>query len=451
MMQALDAAPAGFSHVPHRYGPYSASKLIVARCPARFQGKYVLKDRIIADSLNASRGSAIHFVLEQIDLARIAAQEITPVQLNQWVERALGMYPAAYDQVKLVKDAATTYISNPPKYLGQKTNCEQELGIALYEEESFVDDVVPPRAYVKIPYSLEGEGHHHTRQNPEAYFGGKLDKVFVDEQLKIVIVMDHKSTPNASENSDNTFQMGCYAFLASLFYPGYTIKSVIHFAHPDLNFYAPPVEWDSTDLSEVEDEIRMRIRAIESFEEYPALPGGHCGYCHMVQQCPEYLALEQQNARGGINLNMNSLGDAVRIARQLKVTSDLYDSLNKTLKDGLEKLNLPGVAIEGYMYGFKPTSMSVDWDATEQKIAEEVRRARMTLEQKPDDPYAKRLVEMGDLAGMLEKYGIDAQKFKNWRNEKLKALWKTDKPELLKLLGSFAVYDRGTRFSGYKL
>lgn len=442
-MAALDTAPAGFSAIVLKYGPYSASKLLVARCPARFQGKYVLHDRVVGDSLNAARGSAIHWVLQQITEAQVAGTALTPVMVNAWVTEALGKYPAAYEQVKLVKDAAAAYVGNPPKRKGNVIMCEAELAVGLYEEDSFLDDTTLKRVYVKASYMNE-DG---TTYNKSAYIGGKLDRVDIDDAIKTVTVTDHKSTPNASENSDNNFQVGIYAWLAHLYWPGYKIKTVIHYAHPDLNFYAPPVEYTDEDFLDIEDEIHTRISAIESFQEYPALPGGHCTYCHMTQQCPEYLAVEQQNARGQINLNINGIDDLVRVAKQLTVTGNLYDQLNKVLKKGIEN-HCPnsGIAIDGLWYGFRPGQEKVDWQATEAKIAEEVGRAK----QAPDDLGAKRLVEMGGLDGILAKHGVSPEAFKQWRSDKLKSLWKLDKPELIEFLKPYLVFDRDTRFSGYK-
>jgi len=193
-------------------------------------------------------------------------------------------------------------------------------------------------------------------------------------------------------------------------------------------------------LREVEEEIRLRVHAIESFREYPALPGSHCDYCHMVQACPENRKIQEQNSRGEINLNINGVDDMVRIAKQLRVTGVLYDQLNRKLKDSIET-SCPdsGVAIEGMWFGFKPGEEKVDWVATDRKIREETRRPTTAPS------------EVQDLNVILKKHGVDPEVFKEWRGEKLKALFKLNKPELIEELRAYLVKDRDTRFGAHKI
>jgi hypothetical protein len=442
--------PPNFKHRKLNYGPYSPSKLLVAQCPARFQGKYVLKDRIVGDSINAARGSAIHQVLEKITLATLGEVRtpITSQILNDWVVEAVTMYPAAYDQIKLVRDACSAYITNPPKFVGE-VRCEISLGIALYEEETLLDDVTPRRLFTPVAYELDAK--KHTRQNPEAYFGGTLDMLFVDHVARIVTIVDHKTTPSANKNSDVDFQMGCYAWLGSLCYPDYEIRTVIHYAHPELNFYAPPERWDYEALQDKAEEIAMRIEAVDSFTEYPAIPGAYCMCCHMVEQCPEYLAVSAQNARGEINLNMMSIEDAKRIAGQLTITEGLFDKLNTTLKKGMERLGLQSVAIPGRIYQFKSLDKKVDWDATEVRIMDEVKRAEERLSQGQSLPDDFKLIEWQNFEGILKAHGIPVEKFKQWRSDKLKSLYQLDKPALLEELAKYTVFDKGTRFGASRL
>lgn len=434
MKQALETAPAGYIPITLKYGPYSASRLIVARCPARFMSKYILKDKIISDTLASSRGSAIHEVLQKITEARVSGEDFSPKQLNAWVEEAVGKFPAAYEQIQLVKNAATAYAGNPSPYINKTTLCEIGLAVRLYEEDSFIDDAVLSTAYTKVPYSTDGR-----IPNADAYFGVKIDQLSVDHDVGMVTVVDHKSTPSASSNADHDFQMGCYAWLASLYYPEYRVRTVLHYAHPRLNFYAPPVYWSREDLEEVEQEIRTRVMAIESFKEFPALPGSHCDYCHMVQECPELRTVQEQNSRGDINLNIHSVDDMQRVARQLRVTGVLYDQLNKKLKEAIET-NCPesGIAIEGLWYGFKPSDEKVDWSATERKIREE--HERSPERGKPSS-----------LAELLQKHGLEPGAFKDWRGEKLRNLWKLGRSDLIEELKQYVVTSKDTRFGSYKI
>jgi len=439
MRPALDAAPSGYRHIRLKYGPYSASRLIVARCPARFHSKYILRDTIVSDTLASARGSAIHEVLQRISEAHASRTPIGGSQVNRWVEEAVGKFPASYEQIKLIKDAASAYVGNPSPYLNETTVCENTLAVQLFEEESFMDNVTPSFAYVKLPIT-DGVNPWGRELGSGIYFTAKLDQLSVDQSLRIVTVVDHKSTPSANQNSDHVFQMGTYAWIAALHYPGYHVRTVIHYAHPRLNFFAPPVYWGDDDLDDVEEELRMRIHAIESFREYPALPGSHCDYCHMVQLCPENRKIQEQNARGEINLNIHGMEDRVRLARQLRVTGVLYDQINRRLKEDIEN-NCPdsGVALEGLWYGFKPGDEKVDWVATDRKIREESRRNASD----PDHGQS--------LDTILARHGVDPNAFKEWRGEKLKALFKLSKPELIEELKQYLVKDRDTRFGSHKI
>lgn len=449
--QALQAAPAGFTRVQLKYGPYSASKLNVARCPARFQGKYILKDTIVADTLAAARGSAIHFMLEKISQARIAGEQLTTKKVDDLLAEAIGKFPAAYAQVDIVKRAAGAYIGNPSPYLSQETHCELELAVAVYEEESFLDDTVPNRVYVAVPPLLE-DGK---TRNPEAFMIVKIDQLSVDHIGKTVTVLDHKSTPNASTNQDHVFQTNVYGWIASLFYPGYRVRTVIHYAHPELNFYAPPFYLTDDDMRDTEDEVRAKIFAIESFQEYPALPSSQCDYCHMAQLCPEVKRVQEQNARGVLDLNVRGVNDLVRIAQSLRALGVLYDQVNKTLKEGIENLCPEnGIAIDGMWYGFKPSDKKVDWKATELKIREDARKAQLLLDD-PNLPQEQRaqleeIVSTKDLTGLLAKHKMDPVTFKDWKSDKLKALFKAGRSDILQALNPFLVYDKETKFGGYK-
>lgn len=442
--------PRGFVNRPVKYGPYSPSRLIVAKCPQRFFGQYIRKDRSVGASLASARGSAIHLVLSQITKALIAGDRISPTQLSMWVSEAVGLHPAAYAQVDLIKDAASAYVANPSPYLNKDTDCEKSFAVQFCEEETLLDNVIPGRAYVSIPYANEAGF-----PNTEAFFGGRLDQINIDHITKTVLVLDHKSTPNASQNEDINFQLGAYAWLVSLFYPGYQIKTVIHYCHPGLNFYQAPVYWSATELANVESYIHACVGAIEHFEEFPAIPGTACDYCHMVQECPENLALCEQKARGQVDLNVRSFEDLKRLAANLRTIGVLYDEINKSLKQGIETYAPQnGVHIDGMWYGFKTSDEAVDWVATDLKIREESGRSRQlltdaTLPEDQKELHEKRAA-IPDLAALLKQYGVDPNTFKDWQGQKLKNLWKLDKPALLDQLKEFIIKDKSTRYGNYK-
>jgi hypothetical protein len=268
--------------------------------------------------------------------------------------------------------------------------------------------------------------------------------------------MDHKTTPSSNKNEDHVFQMGCYAWLVSLYYPGYQIKTVIHYAHPSLNFYGAPDYWSSEELTNVEAYILNQIYSVENYQEFPALPGDSCDYCHMVQECPINLALVEQRARGPIDLNVKSHEDLQRVAKQLRTVGMLYDELNKTLKKAVDTYAAGRVDIDGWWYGNKVSDESIDWIATDLKIREEHARAKALLAAPPPDmtPEQRRLYEkratLPDLGAILQHWQIDPNTFREWQGQKLKNIWRLDKPGLIDELKQFVVKDRSTRWGGYK-
>lgn len=446
-----ETVPQGYDLRMMKFGPYSPSRLIAAKCPQRFYGQYVRQDQVVSHTLAASRGSAIHEVLSKITMRTIAGKAIMPSEVDLWVSEAVGKFPAAYQQSDMIHGAAAAYIAKPSPYMNKDTLCEQAYAVSLCIEESLLDDVVPNQTFVATSY-VDEDG----KPNKAAYFGGRLDQINFDHDASIITIVDHKSTPNAAKNEDHNFQVGAYAWLVSQFYPGWKIRTVIHYAHPDLAFYSTPTYWDQDDLKDIGEYIRTRIASIEHFEDFPAIPGSACDYCHMVQACPENLKLMEQRARGSVDLNVNVFSDLERVAKQLRTVGALYDELNKSLKQGIEKLAPQGgVAIEGMWYGFKVGEESVDWKLTDIKVSELSDAAKTKLsdgrfESEQDKAKLELMAKLGSLQDVLVHYKIEPNKFKEWHKDKLKQLWKLDRPELMEMLKSYIVKDRSTRFGGYK-
>lgn len=442
-MRYVTTPPDGYSHVKLKYGPYSASRLIVARCPARFESKYIVKEKIISDTVASARGSAVHFVFEQMGRVKAAGQAPTKTQIEGWIGQAVAMFPAAYSEITMVTEAVNAYIANPSPYANSTTETERELAVELYVEDMFVDNVEPGRAYVPAPYTIEG------KTNTKVYLGAKIDQLTLDHVSKVLTVLDHKTTPNASESADFRFQMGCYAWLAKLHYPQYQVRTVIHYANPDLNFYGAPRYWSDEDLEDIDSEIRTRIKAIESMKEFPAVPGGHCDYCHMSTSCPELSAINLQNAKHTINTNVNSVADLIEVAKKTRVLGVVYDELNKVLKKGVETLcPQNGIALDGMSFNFR-TSESVDWDATEKAlaIAVEAAQSKPETERTADD---NRLLEAKNLKGIMAMFGLNPEGFRDWNNTKMKSVWRLDKEEFINFLSKYAVKEKSTRWGAYK-
>ena len=450
-MRLVQTPPSGYSRKVFNYGPYSPSRLIAGKCPLRFFAQYVRKDKIISHTLASARGSAIHEVLENITKSRLTGDLLTTKQVNDWVTESVGKNPAAYSQVDLIKEAADAYVRTPSPYVNSTTECEKSFAVQLWIEDSWDDTSVPTIAFVEVPYYLE-DG----RPNPDCFFGGKLDQISVDHQTRTVTVLDHKSTPSANEKEDHTFQVGCYAWLVAMFYPGYTIKTVIHYCHPSLSFYSSPVYWYEKDLQFIQQEILLKVGALEAYEAFEAIPGNACDYCHIVQECNVYEKIREQNTKGTIDLNTNSVEDLIRIAKELYVVDQMHTQLSKTLKSGIEKLcPNTGVNIGGVSYGFNKSEGSVDWDATNKKIGEESRRAQtksesQSYESEEDREWSEKIGKTPTLDSFLRSYQVEPDNFKNYNGTKMKNIWRLDKPELMESLKRVVIIDSTTKFGPKK-
>jgi hypothetical protein len=449
-MQLLKEPPSGYIRKVFNYGPYSPSRLIAGKCPKRFFGQYVRKDKVISHTLASARGSAIHEVLEKITKSRMASDILTTKQVYEWVTESVGKHPAAYSQVDLIKEAADAYVQNPSPYVNSTTECEKTFAVQLWVEDTWDDNATPTYAFVEVPYYLE-DG----RPNPDAFFGGKIDQISIDHQLKIVTVLDHKSTPSANEKDDHTFQVGAYAWLVGMFYPGYKVKTAIHYCHPKLNFYSAPIEWYQDDLREMQHHILLKINSLEAYETFEAIPGNACDYCHIIQECDVYEKVRDQKSKGTIDLNANTVEDLIRLAKELYVIDQMYSQLNTVLKEGIERL-CPnnGVNIGGVSYGFNKGE-SVDWEATNKKIGEESRRAQIkgesqSYESEEDRRWSEQIIKTPTLDSLLRSYEVEPNNFKNYNGTKMKNLWKLDKPGLMESLKKVVVIDGSTKFGPKK-
>jgi hypothetical protein len=449
----LTAPPSGFKQKKLVYGPYSPSRLLVATCPSRFFAQYIRKDAVIGATVASARGSAIHEILAKITAAHMEKRALTSMQVGQWVSEAVAKYPAAYAQIELIRASADAYVANPNPYITANTFCEASFAVQLFEEESFFDEAVNDRKFVAVRYDMP-----NGRTNPEAYFGGRIDQLCVDEDLKIVTIIDHKSTPSANKNDDFTFQLGAYAWLVSLFYPGYQIQTLIHYAHPSLNMYGPPEIWTARDLELHGEHIMMRIDALEAMQSFDqAVSGDHCSYCHITQECPLLQREMEQKSKGLLDLNIRSHDDAVRVAGTIPPMEAELARRKRLLKTYVNtSCPTTGVSVEGITYGNKPDQESVDWEATDKKIGEESRRAEVLLGEgrfsgEDERRSLEEVARLKNLDGLFQRYGLRPDYFKTYNGQLLRNIHRLDNGErVIEALSKFVVKTRKTRFMGYK-
>lgn len=431
-------------------GPYSPSRLIAGKCPEFFFGRYIQKEKTSYQAMEAARGLAIHDIFANIINYKKIHNSNPPINdIKTWCYKVIGKYPAAYEQSTMIEQAALKFIAVPCRYHFAQMETEVPVALYLYEKE----DPNGGASYKswKITTEVDSTG----RPPKDVFFWGKADIVHIDHDIKVVTIVDYKSTPSTSVNEDMNFQIGSYAWLFSKMYPGYRIETALYFCHPDIAHWKAPTVWNEDDLRDMENYIISKIFALEHFTDFPALPGDHCGKCHRIQSCGAYTKFKDMYSRGDINLNVDSFADLAPLAEQLLLVETMEKTLKKALKKGIEKhAPVGGIHLEGCWYGFKSSSEAIDWIETDRHIQNESERARIRLENGDYTPEIKPILEqragLQNLAAIFQKFDIDPKDFQEWSGNKIKKLWTFDKPELLDMLKEYQVSSRSTRFGQHK-
>ena len=302
------------------------------------------------------------------------------------------------EDINLCVRAARVFMDNPPPDLDKILGTEEHLALKYVDGKLVECDWKDPDCYVRC----------------------KIDILQIDGNVATVI--DHK-TQQYIETAD-TFQMGFYAWMVKKFYPYVSeVKTILHFCHPDINYYSKPVSWFDEELKIVETEIHVRIEAIESITEHEAVPNYHCNYCSLVLQCPKVQELNTKRTQYGVVRN-GPLIDATE-AQAIAGILTVVDQGRKVLNEKLQKFvkEIGSVDIQGKRYSYEVSEKKELPDSNKQALWE-----------------------------VLEKYGLNPMDFMDFDLSKIQALWKTGaKKSFFEDVEQLLHTTKNTKFGGRKL
>lgn len=404
-----------------KYGPYSPSRLETATCGYAFKRQYIDREPGLRhlESLPQARGSAVHEVLEKMT-QRMCGAGVPSVEgllgeatfaeheLKAWVTEAVIRHPAAYSDVAEIMEMVRLYSQKRPPLLVADAKTELRFAVKL----------------------VGGEFEECGYDDPEAWYRGRADIMFLSDDTTEALVYDHKTQPNIEEA--DTPQMGFYAWVIKKTHPFLSkVKTQLHFVR--YGKYSDPVEWDDAALARVEDDITTKVAIIESRTTWDPTPHKGCQYCPFVAECPAMADLiEVDKASGNYRVkhnNLKILGEttkAVKLAGYVNVMEEILDRARKELKEFVKFAQAP-IAIPGKIFEFRASEEKVDWDKVNK--SGEIREKAYKI---------------------FEKYGLDPKMFMGFSQTISKGVWLCDSETLLKELAALFPRHRETTFRGYK-
>lgn len=355
-----------------KYGPYSPSRLEVANCPFRFKAEY--KDKIIKDerSLAARRGNVVHETFEEITKAWLINKGLNWDQVVETLTKLMALHQLTEEDAQNdCIGAARCYMFNPPKNLDTILGTEEQIAVK-HDGEKWVTC---------------------NWDDPDAYARGKIDLLLIDDDNEATII-DHKT--QLYVQSADTFQMGFYAWLVKIAYPYVTgVNTILHFCHPDLDFYSKPSLWDKDDIENMETRIKVSIGIVESVTEHPAIPNHYCVYCPLKMECPKLEEISERKPalKGAKKGPLLSAKAAQKHAEVITVLEENNKDMKKSLRTFVEQVG--PVQLPGLEYGMVPS-----------------------------DGYEVPLENRRKLIELLGDYGQDPYSMMSFPAARLKKLWK---------------------------
>ncbi len=382
-----------------KYRPYSSSRLDVAECPHRFNRQYITKELVDEGSSASNRGNVVHEVFEYILQQKMAKKTPTWAEVEAVLIKKLAEYEVPdFGSQELCLKAVQNFLNTPLFGIETILGTEEKLAVKLVDGK-----------FVQCDY-----------EDPDAYVRGKMDILMIDDN-NIATVIDHK-TQQFIQDAD-TFQMGMYAWLVAKCYPYVTaVKTILHFCHPDLNFFSKPHLWDKNEINNVESMIKVRIGLIESLPNHNAVANGFCCYCPIKGECPKLESWLKKNT-AVFKLKAKpplTPQEAQEYAEALHVMTETEKEAKDRLKTFVKAVG--PVMIRGVEFSFEPS-----------------------------DSWEVEIENRDALFKLLQKFNMNPYAFFVPSATELKKLWKVLTPEQLKEVQSTLTRKVTTTFKGRKI
>jgi hypothetical protein len=226
-------------------------------CPEHFRSKYLLKKKVPQDNRGPlDKGLVIHETFEKIMNARIAQTPLNINHVDEWLNDLMVKYPAAFEYMHdVLKPAAVNFMSRP------------SYDIPFYDEIEEAEKV----------FAIDEYGRECDYDDPNCWARAVLD--LYGRTGDTAILIDHKSQLNVEPS--NTRKMLFYAWMACRSDPSINkVFMILHFCHPDLNFFHRAIEISRADLissfTVVSASLKSKLekQATDTFKEEIQANGG---------------------------------------------------------------------------------------------------------------------------------------------------------------------------------
>lgn len=297
------------------YEPYSHSKIQLGYCPYAFKRRYIDKDEGIQRG-NALFGQVAHAIIADLIKAQVDGR---PYIIEDLYEKHVPhVLLPRMGELQGIVGLFDRFTMNPKDVLG----IEEKVAIDLLGNEA--------------PWDA-------------SYLRGIIDLIEVKD--KHATVTDHKTQFNIlnKEEMDKNEQLTFYCFLAKALYPQLETFTVrIYFARYGIFRTS---KRNQVDLDKCIQSMDLKIKAIESIEEWVPIAGQNCGFCSYIHECP----LAQYDEAGHDLPAVMNDEQAIRWGRLLQVRKAQIKHIEEQLKAYCSEYG--SVEISGdYAFGFKPVN-----------------------------------------------------------------------------------------------
>ena len=278
------------AHLAMQPRRHRRSALEAVSCPHRYHELYERPDPVDDTSDEAIRGSAFHDVAK-VYIRRLASLGLATdhEELIRALHATIAVTKTPPHLVREVEDLAIRW--------GQRFELDLDAYLLAEETQVLLAEGVewtPDLVYAR-PYELE-------QVDWKTYWVG-----LTDDQVK------------------QQFQAQVYVWQASKVWPNFD-QYRFTFSFPRLGYEATGI-WYPEEIEQLEPIVTSRIGIIDDCRtrnEWPAIPGTHCGFCRL--KCPkrDHMALEAQRA--------TTDDQAAELAAELLVLDQAVTSRKKALK-----------------------------------------------------------------------------------------------------------------------
>jgi len=369
---------------------YSHSRVsCFENCPYHYKLKYV--DRVKADVVNtveAFMGDLVHRTLEHLYKLKKFKKRVAKASLLKFYRE---LWAREFSDDILIVKAGASQGGSGKGVGGSKTGKGMGLTGENYRKmgEGFISDYfdrMRPFDQLRI---LGLETTDRMKLPDGNSWHVRIDKLACDGEGNY-FVMDYKTNARMKyqEEADNDRQLALYSvWVREKFSDVKSVKLVWHMLAFDKDVVS---ERSDEEVSKLVDEVCLKIREIESAEEFPRKESGLCNYCEYRSMCPSFKHEVELKEGGGLAISGEPL--AVSSEDGLKLVDEFAD-----VKGRLSELKKRSVELRGKLGDYaKEFGVDVIYGTSDCAKMKEVEKIVL-----PSDS-----VERGRFVSLLKEKGL---------------------------------------------